>query len=654
MKRFLIPLISLLFAGCCRNADICIYGGSSAGVIAARTAALQGHSVIIVEPLDHIGGLTTGGLGMTDIGNKQVVEGLSRKFYRDLGQHYGCLEKWVFEPSVADSLFAVYLNHPNITVLRQTGLCRVRKEGARIVSVQVRPMDNRGRFKGRALRIKAKQFIDASYEGDLMAHAGVSYTVGREDASQYGESWNGSHLSFNHQLPDGIDPYIIPGDPSSGMLPGISADPPDLDGTGDARVQAYNFRICLTDSLENRIPLQRPAGYDSTRYELLSRLLAIQGEARYFAWSVMPRRKTDINNTGGFSTDLIGGSDNWPEASYEQRAQIWQEHYDYTMGLLWFMQTDKRVPEAIRSEISRWGLPKDEYPSSGHWTPQLYVREGRRMVSDYVVTQADCEGLTQVEDGIALAAYNMDSHNCRRLVIDGMVKNEGNVEVKIPSPYPIPYRAIIPKREECTNLTVPVALSASHIAFGSIRMEPVFMTLAQVAAMASDAALTERHDVQDVSVARLRSILSENPYLDGSAPDILIDDLSGNVEAPGWTRTRKNRGYGPTYLELPAARPDCPAVFRTHIPTNGQYKVYSYTNLKDELSPVAHYMIENAGTVYTSTVDARDIPLVGQTKGEWVPLGEYYLEEGALSVSVSGELSKLPLRADAILLIPAQ
>lgn len=645
--RYLSCFALLLMLFSCSDGkqyDICIYGGTSAGVIAARAAALQGHSVVIVEPLDHIGGMTTGGLGQTDIGNKQVVQGLSRKFYRDLGVHYGSLEKWVFEPSVAAAIFERYLDHPNITVLRRTGLRCVHKEGTDIRSVRVNGLDHQWRFNGRSVEIQAKVFIDASYEGDLMAAAGVSYTVGREDSAKYGESWNGRHLSIKHQLPDGIDPQ---------GLAGIDKDTSSwAEGDGDTLVQAYNFRICLTDSLENSIPLERPAAYDSARYELLARLLAVQGEsARYFIWDRMPGRKTDINNYGGFSTDLIGGSNEWPEASYERRRSIWQEHYDYTLGLLWFMQTDPRVPESIRVEISRWGLPKDEYQGSGHWSPQLYVREGRRMVSEYVITQADCEGRTTVEDGIAMAAYTMDSHNCRRIVVNGMVKNEGNVETKIPGPYPIPYRAIVPKKEECTNMLVPVCLSASHIAFGSIRMEPVFMTLGQVAAMAADEAISQDMDVQDVPAASIRSILASNPYLDETLPDILIDDLTGEVSAPGWMQVRKNRGYGPTYLELPHSGSDHPAVFRTKITDAGRYAVYSYTNLKDTLAPVAHYCMENGGRKYKASVDSRSIPLMGQTKGDWAPLGEYNLAAGPFTITVTGDDATLPLRCDAILCV---
>lgn len=654
MKRITF-ILSLLLTACTATVqeyDICIYGGTSSGVIAAKAAALLGRNVVIIEPSGHIGGMTTGGLGQTDIGNKQVVEGLSRKFYRDLGKHYGTLEKWVFEPHVAADIFEGYLDDPHITIRTRTGLLSVNKQDARILSIRVGMLTEDGHWRGKKQTIRAGMFIDASYEGDLMAAAGVSHTIGRESAITYGESWNGRHLSRHHQFPDGIDPYKQPGDSTSGLLWGISADKTGEEGEGDALLQAYNFRICLTDSLENQIPLRKPEGYDASRYELLARLLAVQGDGtRYFIWDNMPCRKTDINNFGGFSTDLIGGNYDWPTASYERRHEIWKAHYDYTIGLLWFMQTDPRVSASLQAEYRRWGLPKDEYPCSGHWTPQLYVREGRRMVSDYVITQADCEGRTDIPDAVAMAAYQMDSHNCRRIVVDGQVRNEGDVQIKTPGPYPIPLRSILPKRAECTNLAVPVCLSASHIAFGSIRMEPVFMTLGQVAAMVADKAIAEGIPLQDVPAADIRDRIMADPCLDGSAPDILIDDLDGKVSAPRWERVRKNRGYGPTYLELPVSGPDAPVVFNGNIPATGRYALYSYLNLKDSVAPVTHYRIENAGQIRQITVDARTIPLVGQTKGEWASLGEYDFAAGSVKIVLTGESQPFPLRADAVLII---
>ena len=634
----------LSMLSCAKEYDVCIYGGTSAGVVAARSAALEGYSVVIVEPSGHIGGLTTGGLGLTDIGNKQVVQGLSRQFYRELGKHYGKLESWVFEPHVAQEVMDAYLAHPRISVLRHTGLDRLRKRGSHITLMYTSRLDGEGRVLGRGPKIRAKVFMDASYEGDLLPAAGVSYAVGRESRAQYGENWNGRHIATNHQFPDGVDPYVEPGNPASGLLPGVTEGPAGEDGEGDSLLQAYNLRLCLTDSLENQIPLTKPSGYDSTRYELLARLIAAQpASAKYFIWSPMPGRKTDVNNFGGFSTDYIGGNAGYLEASYAGRYKLYQAHTDYTLGLLWFMMTDPRVPSATRQELARWGLPKDEYPGDGHWTPQLYVREGRRMVSDYVVTQRDCEGLTAVPDGIAYAAYKMDSHNCRRIVADGMVKNEGNVEEKIPGPWPIPYRSIVPARKACDNLLVPVCVSASHIAFGSLRMEPVFMSLGQVAGLAAVMSLRQGVAVQDVSAVDLMASLARDPLQDGSAPDIFMDDAQMDVPS-GWTRVKSKRGYGPSYLE--ASAPGASVRFSARVPAPGLYEAYSYVNLVDDIEPVTRYNIDGESV----SVDSREIPLDGQMKGDWAPLGTFELSD-SISVTVSGGGSGKPLRADCILLV---
>lgn len=525
MKKTLFTalLASLLTLSCSKEEihyDICIYGGTSAGVIAAASAAQLGMNVLIVEPSQHIGGMTTGGLGLTDIGRTQRLRGLAGQFYRDLGKHYGCDAKWVFEPSAASQVFAKYLDNERITVMKGYGLEKVEKRGAFIGNIEIVPLDREWRPAGEPLSISAKAFIDASYEGDLMAASGVSFTTGREGSDVYGENWNGCHISVNHQFPDGIDPYVETGNPDSGLLWGISPVPPGEEGSGDDLIQAYNMRICLTDSLENMIPITRPERYDSLKYELLARLLALQGEGgRYFIWSKMPRRKTDINNYGGFSTDMIGCNYNYVSASYPVRKTIVDEHRDYTMGLLWFMSSDPRVPQGIRDEMARWGYPKDEFVSTGHWTPQLYVREARRMVSDYVATQADCEGRRVAEDGVAQAAYTMDSHNCQRVVVNGMVKNEGNVEIGIPGPYPVSYRSIVPRASECDNLLVPVCLSASHIAYGSIRMEPVFMNLGEVAAIAAMISIRDHKPVQDVDYKEINDLLSDGASIAGTSAE---------------------------------------------------------------------------------------------------------------------------------------
>lgn len=513
-RKFLFSFLFLCIASCPvfgTGCDVCIYGGTSAGVVAAKSIAAHGKSVIIVEPGGHIGGLTTGGLGYTDVGKGQKISGIAGEFYEEIVQHYGTPGKLVFEPKVASAIYKRYLDNSKISVLRKHGLVKADLKDGRIRSIRICALDGDGHFEGKPFRIKAKCFIDASYEGDLMAAAGVSFTTGREESKKYGEKWNGQHLSHYHQFPDNVDPYVIEGDSSSGLLWGISPAGEISEGEGDSLIQSYNLRVCLTDSIENRIPITRPEDYDPSRYELLARLMKAQApNARYFIWSPMPGRKTDINNYGAFSSDMIGMNQDYLEASYARRKQILDAHTSYIKGMFWFILTDPRVPESLSSEVARWGYPKDEYPDNGHWTPQLYVREGRRMLGDYIVTEADCEGRIRAEDGIAEAAYMMDSHNCKRVVVEKngvrMVKNEGDVEIKIPGPYPISYRAIVPRRSECTNLLVPVCLSSSHIAFGSIRMEPVFMTLGEVAGKAACIAADEECSVQDIDYRRVRCL----------------------------------------------------------------------------------------------------------------------------------------------------
>lgn len=500
--------------------DICIYGTTSAGVIAAYAAKKCGKSVLLIGPAKMIGGMTTGGLGRTDAGKKNSITGLSRQFYRDVGKKYGQEVSWNFEPHVALEVYQDYMKEAGVKVLLKKQLVKVNKTGTTIQSILLKDIDQNN---ARPLKVKAKEFLDCTYEGDLMAMAGVSYTTGREGNEKYNETLNGFQLaayhkqSGYHQFPDGVSPYKIPDDPSSGLVWGISSAKPGPTGTGDNRIQAYNFRICLTDSAENRIPITRPKDYDSDKYVLLVRLFKAQPEMRdindYFIWSPMPNRKTDVNNRGGFSTDMIGMNQEWPEAGYEEREKMFQKAVAYTKGLLYFYKTDPRVPEVLQDFIQDWGYAKDEYQKFGHFTPQLYIREGRRMIGEYVMTEHNCRSEVTAKDGIALASYTMDSHNCQRLVVNGMVKNEGNVEVPVPHPYPVSYRSITPKRNECTNLLVPVCLSASHIAYGSIRMEPVFMILGQSAAMAAVMAINEKVPVQEINVKELQQWLKDDPYL---------------------------------------------------------------------------------------------------------------------------------------------
>lgn len=663
MKRTAVlpALILLLTAGGCTRTleyDICVYGGTSSGVIAAYSAAMQGKTVVVVEPGHRAGGLSSGGLGQTDIGNKQAVEGLSLDFYRRVGQHYGELEKWIFEPKVALDIFNGYIERGGVDMLYGHRILSADKHGTRIESIR---LQDTGKPLGRTV-VRAKQYIDSSYEGDLMARAGVSYVVGREGNDLYGETWNGVHMRPTHQFPDGVDPYVIKGDSTSGLLWGISDGTLAPEGSGDDKVQAYNFRICLTDEAGNSLPIERPADYDPARYELLLRLIEARGSDdlnSYIIMSHMPNRKTDINNNGGFSTDMIGMNHHYPEASYRQREKIFDEHLSYTLGLLYFLGHDERVPETMRREMLRWGLPKDEYTDNGHWTPQLYIRESRRMVGEYVATQADCENRTTVEDGVGMAAYTMDSHNCQRIVIhkDGraMVKNEGDVQIGIGSPYPVSYRSITPKREECTNLLVPVCLSASHIAYGSIRMEPVFMVLGQSAAKAACLAIDNNTDVQKIDVAQIQRMYDEDPLLDGTAPDILVDDTA--VEPAGnsqWHRVNTYGGYGPSlYMLEPTVRTEA-LRYPFSVKRDGRYTIYTYYSKRGGMSKLSQLTVFDGAEHKRITIDYDAVTIHGQTSGEWVSLGEYDLRAGTsgyVEFDNGGEVTGT-LYADAVLVVP--
>jgi len=504
--------------------DVVIYGGTSGGVAAAVQVQRMGKRALLIEPGQHLGGLTSGGLGATDIGNKGAIGGIAREFYGRVWDYYqrpdawrvqesdeylsarqaaGEQTMWTFEPHVAEQIMRALVDEAGVEVVFNERLDLkqgVVKEGTDIVAIRMES----------GLTVRGHRFIDATYEGDLMALAGVSFHVGREARDVYDESLNGVQTAQAkyHQLRPGVDPYVKKGDPTSGLLPGVLPEPVEPDGTGDRRVQAYCFRMCNTDAPENRIPFEKPAGYDPLRYELLLRNFEA-GETRA-PWhpTPMPNRKTDTNNNHGFSTDNINMNYDWPTGDYTTRQRIFEEHLLYQQGLMWTLANDPRVPASIRAEIGRYGNCRDEFPDGQGWSHQLYVREARRMVSDYVMTQHHCQGREVVEDSVGMAAYGMDSHNVQRYVdANGHARNEGDVQVGVSAPYPVAYRAIVPRAAECTNLLVPVCLSASHIAYGSIRMEPVFMVLGQSAATAACQSIDSRVPVQQVDITALQTRL---------------------------------------------------------------------------------------------------------------------------------------------------
>ena len=635
MKKLLMIFINLVlflpmtYGQATKQVDLCIYGATSAGVIAAYTASNAGKSVLLIDPGQRLGGLSSGGLGQTDIGNKYVVTGVALDFYRKIGKYYGGFEQWIFEPKVAETIFKNYLLRTQVKQMLGYRLTDVKTENRLIKTIALMPSEHKD---GGKTLVSAKMFMDCTYEGDLLAMAGVSYHIGRESNETYGETINGVQLLKGHQFPDGIDPYRIKGDPKSGLLWGINDQPLQANGTGDAKVQAYNYRITLTNVPENRIEITKPENYDAARYELLKRQKEIQpwkSIQDVFIWSLMPNGKTDINNRNGFSTDMIGMNWDYPEADYFKRKEIIKAHEEYTKGLLYFVANDASVPESIRAEFKKWGYPKDEYPDTDHWSPQLYIREARRMISDLVMTQKHCQGLEVINDAVGYAAYTMDSHNCDRLVVNGMVKNEGNVEVGGFSPFPISYRSIVPKKEEINNLLVPVCLSASHIAFGSIRMEPVFMVLGQSAAIAACEAIDKKLPVQDVDIKRIQQVLRENPKADGRKSDYIIQvENPDQVVLKGRWRKSPKKGYGMSYQEV-ANDADAFARFTAGSDfVAGKYKLYSYFPRTAESAATGKFIVYTGKNSIEKNINFKEVSIQGQTTSTWVEVGEYEFENG--------------------------
>lgn len=512
MLKILFILLSACAPLAAETYDLAVYGATAGGVIAAVTGARAGLHVVLLEPGRHVGGMMSGGLGETDFGRKEAIGGYAREFFDRAGEHYhlsdyGVQEGWYFEPHVAEAIFRQMLDEMHVTLLLGKRLKEhggVAKTGRTITALV---MEDGSRYVARV-------FADCSYEGDVMAQAQVSYTWGRESSDEYGESLAGvrSHTPF-HQFLVPISAY----DSNHTLLPEIFAGPKGATGSADRKVQAYNFRLCLTRRTDSLVPFPKPANYDPRRYELFARLIAAltkrdghpPGMSGVMYIGHIPNGKTDINNNGAFSTDFIGASWDYPEAGYQRRAEIFQAHVDYTQGFFWFLGHDERVPAPLRNEINSWGLARDEFTDTANWPNQLYIREARRMIGEYVMTQKDLQSDLRKPDSIGMGSYNSDSHNVQRIAnAAGDVENEGDMEVPV-KPYQIPYRILLPKRAQVTNLLVPVCFSASHVAYSSVRMEPQYMILGQAAGVAAALAVRKDQAVQDVSVEDLQQTLRE-------------------------------------------------------------------------------------------------------------------------------------------------
>lgn len=545
MRKLFLILTTLFFFGSCStkhnnsheySADLIIYGGTSAAVTAAVEAVQSGKTVLVVSPDTHLGGLSSGGLGYTDTGNKSTIGGLSREFYHRVWLHYndsaawkwqkhseygnkgqGTIAMdgenrtmWIFEPHVAEQVFEDFIAENKIKVFRDEWLDRA--NGVKISTgtlIKRKKIESIRTLSGKTFY--GKMFIDATYEGDLMAAAGVSYHVGREACKEYNETWNGVQADARHHghfFKDKIDPYKTPGKTESGLLYGISSEKIAPTCSGDNKIQAYCFRLCMSNHPENRVPFPKPENYNSENYELLGRIFDAGWREWFGKFDLIPNRKTDTNNHGPFSMDFIGMNYDYPEATYEHRKEIIKAHEDYQKGLLYYVANDPRVPKEIHDEMQNWGLARDEFQDNGNWSRQLYIRESRRMLGEYVTSENDVLAKRKVPDPIGMGSYAMDSHNAQRYVTsEGYVQNEGDVGVSPDSPYAISYGSIVPKSEECQNLLVPVCVSASHIAYGSVRMEPVFMILGQSAAIAACKAIDIDHAVQEIPYEALKKEL---------------------------------------------------------------------------------------------------------------------------------------------------
>jgi hypothetical protein len=567
------------------DSDICVYGATSGGVVAAVAAARLGKSVALVSLNNHVGGMTASGLGVTDIGpgnDYSYLGGIPREFYKRVGAAYGStnLVIW-FEPHVAENVFWQMLAEAGVGVYTNQLLASVTMTNQRIAQMTAQD--------GTVFR--AKQFIDTTYEGDLIAAAGVTFTWGREGTSVYNESLAGIRSpggTYNY------DPYVDAGNPASGLLPLVNTNNGGTVGQGDQRLQAYNFRLCLTQNSTNKISIAASAGYSESQYELVRRYIvarvAVGGSIALNTLidvqTIIPNGKTDINANGELSTDYVGYNYTWATNTYAGRAVLRQQHEDYIRGLLYFYATSTNVPASLNAEAASWGLAKDEFQDTGGWPWQIYVREARRMVSDYVMTQSNCESRVTAPDSICLARYNIDSHGVQRLASGGFSRWEGSIGGTPPYPYPVSYRSIVPRSNECQNVFCPFALSASHVAFASCRMEPVFMMTSQSAGTAAAFAIDDNVPVQQISYPKLSAQLrADGQLLVWAAATALTNGIildqggpgTANSGSSGWTAGANAGGWNGDYWHDQSTGKGTKWVSYTpSLPTNGTYEVYAW------------------------------------------------------------------------------
>ena len=579
--------------------EVLVYGATPAGVCAAVAASREGASVALVSPYDYVGGMMSGGLSLSD-GNqcaRQLMGGLFVEIHQRIYEHYEDAgvklnykidltknDKWTYEPHVAQKVFHDLLREAGVTVYLENQLVGVRKELVRIKTLKT----TRGVFH-------AGQFIDATYEGDLMAMAGVSYAVGREGKKQYGESLAG------HQFPK-KPVKVSPLDETGRPLPLLTGDSLGEDN-GDEKIMTYSFRVVISTDPGNQLPMPEPANYEPARFELARRYVKAHPKAAGSMVAVdgypLPGRKVDLNNGIGrqISSGLVGASWAWPEATYREREKIWEAHKQHTLELIWFLKTDPVVPEAVRKKYAAYGLARDEFRKYGGWPPALYVREGRRMIGEHVLTQHDVRSDVEKEDSIGIGSFPIDSHDCQRVpTTDGKGWiNEGTIFPKRVNrgrhgqPYQVPYRSLTPRRSECVKLLVPVCLSSSHVALSSIRVEPTWMMLGQSAGVAAAMASATRIGVQQLPYDKLKQrLLKQKQVIDfpagyktspaasvvgpGKLPGIVLDDRAAKKKGI-WKESRNFRPYvGDGYVHDDNARKGAASItFETKVQRTGRY-----------------------------------------------------------------------------------
>lgn len=662
--------------------DIVVYGATPAGIAAALQARRMGKSVALYEPSDHIGGLTASGLGWTDSGDKAVVGGISREFYRNIRKHYlkpeaWTFEKredyrlfrenddamWTFEPKVAEAVLFAMLRAEGVEPRLKQRLMRARgagveKEGNRIVSIRMEGGD----------RVRGKVFLDATYEGDLMAEAGLPFHVGREGTREFNESLAGVQRArniHNHRFTRDVDPFKVKGDPKSGLLFGIEESLP-AEGSADRRVQAYCYRLCMTRVKANKVEWPRPEGYDEKDFELLLRNVEAGDLRMPFKPDPMPNGKTDTNNNGAFSTDYIGQNYDYPEASYARRREIELAHERYQKGFFYTLANNPRVPASLRDAVAAWGLSKDEFTGTGNWPHQIYVREARRLRGALVQTERHCRALDPIDDSVGMGSYNMDSHNCARYVTEkGFAQNEGDIQVSPGGAYPISYRALTPKAADCGNLLVPVCLSSTHMAYGSIRMEPVFFVLGQSAGTAAAMAIDRNCGVQEVPYAELKSrLLKDGQVLNharqaraaqgvdpSKIPGIVADDSKGEAKGD-WSHSSANGPFvGDGYRhDANEGKGTKRYALSAELPAAGMYAVGVSHSANANRATNVPVVVHHAGGTTKVMVNQRKS--AGATG--FANLGTFRFEKGPAKVEILNEGTDGHVIADAARWLPVK